>query len=82
MHREVPIFSDVVAFMEFKFTKYSEKIPTVYYIAIVLDPHMKFGGIELLIRKIAEKFCVKISISIEDVRHRITLMFEYYSQTH
>ena len=72
-------FNDVVAFIEEKFKKYWEKIPLVYSIATVLDPCMKLGGVESLMRGITEKLAIEISIFIQDVKKRMIKIFDHYN---
>ena len=79
MHREVAIFKDAVAFMELKFKKYWEHIPPLYCFAAVLDPRMKLGGLDSLMKGIAEKLQIQLTVSSNEVQEGMTRMFDEYN---
>ena len=78
MYREVPIFKDIVAFMEQKFKKYWQYIPPLYYFAAALDPRMKWGGLDSLMKGIAEKLQIQLTVSSNEVQEWMTRMFDEY----
>ena len=48
-HKENPIFTDACTIMEIKFSKYRKKLPYLFALAAVMDPKIKFSGVNFLL---------------------------------
>ena len=83
MHRNVIVFRSIVAFMEDKLKRYWQKIPPLYYVAVVLDPRVKLQGVDFLMQGIAKKLQVASNIiTNNDVKTRMIAMFDCYNRNY
>ena len=75
----MPIFKNIVVFIEQMFKKYWQHIPPLYGFIAVLGPKMKLGNLDSLIKEIAKKLQIQLTVSNNKVQDGITRIFDEYN---
>lgn len=74
----MPIFVDVIYFMELKFRKYWEELPSLFLLASVMNPRLNLTGTQTIIKGISN--FMNVELSHAHIESMLCEMYNYYAE--
>jgi len=77
-HKDDPFFYDIVCTMKDKFQNYCENMPMIFPIVAVMDPRIKFFGVQCAMNQLSETLSFNINITSQAIECFINDMHNNY----
>ena len=77
-HKEDDIFGPIVEVMERKFKKYWVKIPLLYCFSFILDPRVKYNGLNCIVSDMGDQLNLDYTSQTTNAREKLFQLYGMY----